>query len=30
MHWFLHIFLQNYHLVPTVYALLRSYLDFKG
>jgi len=26
MSWFVHIFLQN--MVPIVYALLRSYLDF--
>jgi len=28
MSWYLHIFLQNLHMVPIVYALLRSYLDF--
>jgi len=28
MSWFVHIFLQNVHMVPTVYALIRSYLDF--
>jgi len=26
---FVHIFLQNKHMVPIVYALLRSYLNFK-
>jgi len=26
--WFVHVFLQNQHMVPIVYALLRSYLDF--
>jgi len=25
---FVHIFLQNKHMVPIVYAHLRSYLDF--
>jgi len=25
---FVHIFLQNEYMVPIVYALLRSYLDF--
>jgi len=30
MSWFVHIFLQNKHMVPIVYALLRSYLDFYG
>ena len=32
MSWFVHIFLQNYHMVPVVYALLGSYLElnFKG
>jgi len=28
MSWFVHIFLQNKHIVPIVYALLLSYLDF--
>ena len=28
MSWFVHIFLQNKHRVPIVYAVLRSYLDF--
>ena len=28
--WFVHFFFQNYHIVPIVYALLRSYLDFLG
>jgi len=27
MSWFVHISLQNKHIVPIVYALLRSYLD---
>ena len=27
--WFVHIFLQNQHIVPIVCDLLRSYLDFK-
>jgi len=26
--WFVHILFQNKHMVPIVYALLRSYLDF--
>jgi len=26
--WFVHIFLQNKRMAPSVYALLRSYLDF--
>jgi len=30
MSWFVHIFLQNKHLVPIVYALFRGYLDFEG
>ena len=30
MSWFVHIFLQNQHMVPIVYAPLRSYLDFQG
>jgi len=28
MSWFVHIFLQNKHMVPIVYALLLNYLDF--
>jgi len=28
MYWFMHIFLQNLRMVPKVYALSRSYLDF--
>jgi len=28
MSWFVYIFLQNLHMVPIVYALLRSYLNF--
>jgi len=28
MSWFVHIFLQYKHMVPIVYALVRSYLDF--
>jgi len=28
MSWFVHIFLQNKHMVPIVYSLSRSYLDF--
>ena len=28
MPWFVHIFLQNKHMVPIVFALLRSYFDF--
>jgi len=28
MSWFVHIFLQNKHMVPIVYALLRNYLYF--
>jgi len=28
MSWFVHNFLQNKHMLPIVYALLRSYLDF--
>jgi len=28
MSWFVHIFFQNNHIVPIVYALLHSYLDF--
>jgi len=28
MSWCVHIFLQNEHMGPIVYALLRSYLDF--
>jgi len=28
MSWFVDIFLPNQHMVPIVYALLRSYLDF--
>ena len=30
MFWFVHIFLQNKDMVPIVYVLLRSYLDFYG
>ena len=30
MSWFVHIFLQYKHMVPIVYALVRSYLDFYG
>ena len=30
MSWCVLIFLQNQHMVPIVYALLRSYLDFWG
>ena len=30
MSWFVHIFLQNQHMVPIVYARLRSYFDFQG
>jgi len=30
MSWFVHIFPQNKLTVPIVYALFRSYLDFKG
>jgi len=26
--WFVHIFLKNKHMVPIVYTLLHSYLDF--
>ena len=28
MSWFVLIFLKNYHMVPIVFALWRSYLDF--
>jgi len=28
MSWFVHIFLQNYHMVSIVYALLHGYLNF--
>ena len=28
MSWFVHIFFQNHHMKPFVYALLRSYIDF--
>jgi len=30
MSWFVHIVLQNKHMVPIVYALLRSYLNVYG
>ena len=30
MAWVVHIFLHNQHMVPIVYALLCSYLEFKG
>ena len=30
MSWFVHTFLQNFHMAPKVYALSRSYLDFLG
>ena len=30
MSWFVNIFLQNQHMVPIDYFLLRSYLDFQG
>ena len=30
MSWFVHNFLQNFHMVPKVYALSRRYLDCLG